>query len=111
MSERIRKIVAKDRIAVITGAAKDIDGALAREFATRSMCLALLNQDEDALAPILPVEVLTVMGSVTEEYLGGTVTVAEYDELDLDLAWRYRWQMGHNRLNHSQCHLIPQYSR
>ncbi|WP_242401166.1 SDR family oxidoreductase [Acetobacter okinawensis] len=70
MSERIRKIVAKDRVAVITGAAKGIGAALAREFAAQGMRLALLDQDGDALealASTLPVEVLTVMGDVADD--------------------------------------------
>lgn len=70
MSERMRKIVAKDRVAVITGAAKGIGAALAREFAARGMRLALLDQDGDALealASTLPVEVLTVMGDMTDD--------------------------------------------
>jgi NAD(P)-dependent dehydrogenase (short-subunit alcohol dehydrogenase family) len=49
MTQRMSQIVAKNKVAVITGAAKGIGAALARELHARGMQLALFDLDDRAL--------------------------------------------------------------
>ncbi|AWH51774.1 oxidoreductase [Stenotrophomonas sp. ESTM1D_MKCIP4_1] len=70
MTQRMNKVVAKNNVAVITGAAKGIGAALARELHARGMKLALLDSDAEgvsALAAELGENVVPYQGDVTSE--------------------------------------------
>lgn len=69
MQDRMHKIIAPNAVAVITGAAKGIGAALARDLAIRGMRLALFDRDGAALSELaetLETEVLTVTGDVAD---------------------------------------------
>lgn len=53
MTDRMTEILQSGRAAVITGAAKGIGAAMARELSSRGIRLALLDRDGDALAAIV----------------------------------------------------------
>lgn len=68
MSNRMQEIISTGNVAVITGAAKGIGAAIARELAARGMRLALFDCDGEALQTVsqtLDTEVLQVVGDVT----------------------------------------------
>ncbi|ODT70934.1 MAG: oxidoreductase [Pelagibacterium sp. SCN 63-23] len=67
MTNRMQEIISAGRTAVITGAAKGIGAAIARELAARGMKLALFDQDGaalEALAQSLETDPLSVVGDV-----------------------------------------------
>ncbi|WP_226575127.1 SDR family NAD(P)-dependent oxidoreductase [Acuticoccus sediminis] len=65
--DRMKRIVAKGSVAVITGAAKGIGAAIAQDLAARGMVLALFDRDEAALGALarrLDTKVIAVTGDV-----------------------------------------------
>lgn len=69
MTERMQRILAPGRVAVVTGAAKGIGAAAARAFAAKGMKLALLDRDEESLAAFsrtLDADVLIFVGDVSD---------------------------------------------
>jgi len=68
MNDTANKIIAAGRVAVITGAAKGLGAAMARQVAAEGMRLALFDNDEDALkafASTLRVDHVVVVGDVS----------------------------------------------
>jgi len=68
MTQKMNSVIAKGRIAVITGAAKGIGAAIARELGARGMKLALFDVDGAALATVaasMEAEAIVVVGDVT----------------------------------------------
>ncbi|MFQ8433080.1 SDR family oxidoreductase [Amaricoccus sp. W119] len=67
MTNRMHAIISTGRTAVVTGAAKGIGAAIARDLAIRGMNLALFDRDGEALAAFarsLETDVLAVVGDV-----------------------------------------------
>lgn len=67
MANRMREILSTGRTAVITGAAKGIGAAIARELAVRGMNLVLFDRDSEALEALarsLETNLLPVVGDV-----------------------------------------------
>lgn len=69
MTKRMLEIITKNRVAVITGAAKGIGAALAHKLAHHKMKLALVDMDKDALNQMvetLDTEILTIDGDISD---------------------------------------------